>query len=432
MLLFLCLTFNLGSDSAPVLAFQAGADRAQPLTLAAALSRVLDNNLELSLLGLEIQAAAARVLQAGLRPNPEISGEAENFLSMGGNGLFRNTESSVQLSQRFELGGKRAARVRAMEKDQAVAGGMLELKRADLVAATSLAFAQVLAGQERLANQQELSRLAQQAHLIVVERVAAGKVSPVEQTRATVALASAKLEEEKQFGELTAAKDRLSALWGGTHLDFDRARGIYEIPDSVSQSARSCIDNAPDMKLADAAVDSRRSALELEQASRKPDLTISAGIRRFNLEDQSGWVAGASIPLPIFDKRQGAIAEAKIRVDKALTEKKALAWRLRAGLAQARHDREIALLEAKTLTQTAIPAAREALAAVEEGYRYGKFDFLNVLDAQRTYAELHRRYIEAVAAGLKASIDIERLARCDSPPKAEPRVGEMKEVAHEE
>jgi cobalt-zinc-cadmium efflux system outer membrane protein len=52
---------------------------------------------------------------------------------------------------------------------------------------------------------------------------------------------------------------------------------------------------------------------------------------------------------------------------------------------------------------------------VEEGYRLGKFEFLNVLDAQRTYAELQGKYIEAVASGLKAAIDVDRLLRCESP-----------------
>ena len=44
----------------------------------------------------------------------------------------------------------------------------------------------------------------------------------------------------------------------------------------------------------------------------------------------------------------------------------------------------------------------------------GKFDLLNVLDSQRTNAELRGKYIEAVASGLKAAIEIERLIRCDS------------------
>jgi len=410
---------------------QAPSVRQEVLLLSHALSRVFDNNPELAVSELEIQAASARLLQAGVRPNPEFAAMAENILAMGGLGLFRYTESTLQISQRLETGRKRALRVQAAERETSVARRMHEVKKSELIAATAQAFADVLAAQERLANQQALNRLAHQSHAIVVERVAAGKVSPVEQTRATVALAAAQLEEERQQGALLAAKDRLAGLWGGTHLDFDRVQGRFEISSRPQGATPSCFDNNPDLQLAAAAVDSRDALLAFEQASRKPDVTVSAGFRRLSLEEQNAWMAGISIPLPLFDKRQGAIAEARIRRDKSRSEKKALEWNLRSRLAQARHEDEIALSETKTLLQTALPAAKEAVSAVEEGYRFGKFDFLNVLDAQRTYAELQRRYIEAVASGLRAAIEIDRLAPCDVPVDPASRHEERKETSHE-
>ena len=278
---------------------------------------------------------------------------------MTSTGVSHYLEGTLQMSQRLELGGKRTMRVQAAEKEKDVAGRDLQVKKNKLIAETSLAFADVLANQERLSNQQELTRLARRSHSTVVDRVAAGKVSPVEQTRATVALSSAELEEEKQQQELIAAKDRLAVLWGGSSADFDAVDGRFEVP-STPAGAEACIESNPDLLLAAETIESRRATLALEQAERKPDLTFSAGFRRLNLEDKNAWVAGVSIPIPIFDKRQGAIAEARIRVDKALSEKKAVEWRLRAALSEARHEYEIALLEASSLAKTALPAAKEA------------------------------------------------------------------------
>ena len=68
------------------------------------------------------------------------------------------------------------------------------------------------------------------------------------------------------------------------------------------------------MKLAAATVGSRDAGLALELSSRKPDLTFSAGFRRLSLDNSQVWVAGVSIPLTIFDKRQGAVAEARMLV----------------------------------------------------------------------------------------------------------------------
>jgi cobalt-zinc-cadmium efflux system outer membrane protein len=424
LLVFLMAAWPGASRSSRATAAQGGAAPGPgDLTLARALERVLAANPELAAAELEVRAAEARARQAALRPNPEFAAEAENFAALDGSGLVRYNESTVLLSQRFETGGKRRLRVRAAESDLGVAGRALEFDRSELSAATVLAFAEVLAAQERVANQRELRRLAEQAHAIVAERVAAGKVSPVEQTRAAVALASARLEEERLAQSLAAAKDGLAALWGGDGADFDRAQGKFEIPVSPSGLARPCIDLNPGLRLAEAAVEAQRALLALEQAAAKPDVTVSAGFRYLHLEGVPAWTAGVSIPIPVFDKRQGAIAEARIRVEKSLKEKQALEWRLRAGLSQARHEHERALLEARALEQEALPAAREAAAALEEGYRLGKFDYLNVLDAQRTYAELQRQYIEAVASGSRAAAEIERLARCRSLPDAEPSSG---------
>jgi len=63
--------------------------------------------------------------------------------------------------------------------------------------------------------------------------------------------------------------------------------------------------------------------------------------------------------------------------------------------------------------KTALPAAAEVLTAAEEGYRLGKFEYLSVIDSQRTYAELQRKFIEAVASGLKAAVEMERFAGCE-------------------
>ncbi len=399
----------LAADGPPT----GGGAAADTIRLPLALARVLEANPQLAVSQLEMEAASARVLQAGVRPNPELGAGAEDILAPGG--LFSYAESTLQISQRLEVGGKRRLRVAAAQGELGVARRMLEVTRAELIAATTRAFAEVLAGQERLANQRELSRLARESHGIVVERVAAGKVSPVEQTRATVALVSAELEEQRQLSALAAAKDRLASLWGGTRADIGLGEGAFEIPGAAALAPPACMGGNPQITAAEATIESRRAALAREEAQGKPDLVVSAGFRRLSLESQSAWVAGISVPLPIFDKRQGAVAEARLLIEKARSEKSALEWGLRGALAQARHEHEAALAEARALTGTALPAAREALAAVEEGYRFGKFDFLNVLDAQRTYAELQRRYIEAVASGMNAAIEIDRIARCDSP-----------------
>jgi len=65
--------------------------------------------------------------------------------------------------------------------------------------------------------------------------------------------------------------------------------------------------------------------------------------------------------------------------------------------------------EAAALKQSALPAARSAFDAAEEGFRQGKFDYLEVLDAQRTLVESRGQYIAALAEYHKSVAEVERL-----------------------
>lgn len=404
-------------------AFNGGLNGSGAISLQEALSRVFENNPEITVSELEVQAAAARMTQVGLKPNPELHLETENIPAITGTGAADYLESTIQVSQRLEIGGKRDRRIRAAESYRAMSEQAIEVRRAELTADTTRAFFDVLAAQERLNNQRELTRLSEQSLSVVLERIAAGKVSPVEQTLAEVELASAQLEEERQMKSLTAAKNRLAALWGGDARDLAQAAGRFEIPSEPAGWEQGC----PDLALAEAAIDFRQKTLESEKAARNPDITLSGGYRYLNSENVSAFVFGVSLPLPIFDKRQGAISEANTLLRKAASERYALERRLRADLAQARHAREIALLEADVLSETSLPASMKAVSAIEEGYRLGKFPYMNVLDAQRTHAQLRRQYIEAVASGLQATAAINRLINCDSGANAPTRVTGMED-----
>jgi cobalt-zinc-cadmium efflux system outer membrane protein len=66
--------------------------------------------------------------------------------------------------------------------------------------------------------------------------------------------------------------------------------------------------------------------------------------------------------------------------------------------------------------QDILPKARRALDQTNEGYRLGKFAFLDVLDAQRTLAEARSTYAESVAELNFAATDLERFMGSDLEP----------------
>jgi cobalt-zinc-cadmium efflux system outer membrane protein len=143
------------------------------------------------------------VQQAGLLPNPSLSLERVD--------TRRDTrETTLQLSQPLELGGKRAARVQAAERGRDSATAELAVKQAQIRADVIAAYFAVLAAQEQLRLAREADELAQRAAAATGRRVVAGKVSPVEETRARVAAASVQLELMRAASTLATARKRLA------------------------------------------------------------------------------------------------------------------------------------------------------------------------------------------------------------------------------
>ena len=144
-------------------------------------------------------------------------------------------------------------------------------------------------------------------------------------------------------------------------------------------------------------------------AERVPDLTIGAGRRRIEEARDGTWVFEVSVPLPLFDRKGGAVMAAEARAAAARMRRNAGEARLRGELRGVVADLEIAVHEVEVLEREVLPAAREVLGATDERYRSGKVGFLDLLDARRTLAEASVRQLEALAAVHTARIAMERL-----------------------
>jgi len=178
-----------------------------------------------------------------------------------------------------------------------------------------------------------------------------------------------------------------------------------EIPPFQVVSTRN-----PELLRLEAAEQVRSAELAKETAARTPDITLSAGMRYLNEVRDVALVAGVSMPLPLRDKRQGAIAEAGVRLRQAGAARLAVEQRIRSELDRAQRARDTAKMTASDLEQTILPRALSAFDLLQEGYRQGKTDYLEVLDAQRTLFELRGAQIEAVSEAQRATVESLRLA----------------------
>lgn len=159
---------------------EAQPETATTLTLQKAIALALEGNLDLAVATREIEATEGQVLQGQLRPNPELEYSLENQRA-------QTRTQSVQINLPVEMGGKRAARIAAAERGRDIAVEGLNVRRIEIRAAVIAAFFEMLAAQERATLALDSVDLAKKATDAVAKRVTAGKVSPVEESKARVA-----------------------------------------------------------------------------------------------------------------------------------------------------------------------------------------------------------------------------------------------------
>lgn len=383
------------------------------LSLADALRLTLTQGPRLSSAAWEVKAREARVAQAARFPNPTIGVLAED-LGVGDSlkpPVAGQRQTTVELSQLVELGGKRGARRAVAASDRDLGAHDYKAAQLDVLAETAGAFIDVVEGQESLALAREAFDVATRVHDAVVARVAAGAASPIEETRSGVALAAARIEAERARRALEGRRARLAAHWGASEARFKSATadlGIRPEPLAPSESASPLTGN-PDLALRATEVVRREAIVGLEGSMRWPDVTLTAGYRRFADVNDRAFLIGAAIPLPLFDRNRDAITEAENRVRAARDDLQGATSTLSAALAEANgllssaHD-QTAAIEAEVL-----PGALSAFSAIEEGYRLGKFGILDVLDAQRSVAAAKAQRLRALVELHKASIQVNRL-----------------------
>ena len=408
--------FSQSVSQAPITsgqAPQAAATAAStPLSLARAIELALEGNPEVAAATRQLEATEGQVLQGRARPNPELAYSLEDARS-------KTRTQSWQLNLPVELGGKRAARTKAAEKSREQAQAQLIELKATVRANVAAAYFDVLTARERLALATDSTALAKSSTDTVAKRVAAGKVSPVEETKARVAEAGIRVELAQAASEQRNALSRLFALMGRTDVPYTVLEGTAETLPPVPNLAdlQALISSSPAVVLARIEVDRRKALTDLEQSKRVPDVTVSVGMQRSNETQRNVLLFGVSVPLPVFDRNQGNLLEALKLEDKARDELQGAIVRLHSEVAQARERLSTIAAEVQSLQQEVLPGAKSAYDAATIGFENGKFNFLEVLDAQRTYFTAKSQYLKALGEAHRAAAEVDRLLGGPSDPR---------------
>ena len=377
------------------------------LNEATALALQANPDIAVAFSGREVESG--QLLQASARPNPTLSGQIQDLRS-------QNRITTIIISQQLETAGKRDKRMAAADATIAIADADIRIAQAETSAKVYAAFHQVLAAQQAQTLATELLQIATKSKDTTAKRVLTGKVSPVEETKAKIIEASLKVDLLNANQQLLATKRHLISLWGKglTSADALTFIAIGDLDKLNTMPVLSALvtelPNSPRFVKAGLLVNQKQALSAIEKSRQTPDVTVSLGAQRNQeLDGLTQAIIGLSIPIPLFDKNQGNFQSAKAREVQSQFEKTALENQLQTELAIAYARWQLQIEAVATYSRDILPSAQSAYDAARKGFEFGKFSFLEVLDAQRTLFQTKTQFIQTQALVHQAEADIQSI-----------------------
>ena len=381
------------------------------VTLGDVLAATLKGSPRLQTYSWEVRSSDAKVLQAGLRPNPEFSISPENFVGSGVFGDRVQYQNTLQLSQLIELGEKRQLRTEAASAIRDRTLVEYESTRVEVLGSATVDFIDVVSAQEEVRIAKVALAQAEELVKAVERRTRASIGSPLEEKRARILVARAKYSLSEALRSLQAVKQKLAANWGSRGADIRSASGdlfsTHPLPPLDELLARTEV--APDRRLAKAEEKVRAAEAALARSRRVSDVVVTGAWRHGKDWDDQTVVAGVSVPLMIFDRAQGDIASSEAQVEKSKVETTSVEVRLRAAVFALYQE----IVQAKEVTEgmarEIVPRTEEAMALARSGFAQGIYSQLDLLDAQRTLVEIRREHVQAGAKYHRLIAEVEKL-----------------------
>ena len=355
-----------------------------------------------------IGIADSAVLEKSVLPNPVVSIGHERVSVPAGNGR----ESTVMVSQAFDISGRRALSKRAEESRLEAAQFDVKSLQLKTIIDVRRAFADSLYRQQQLdAHKIWLNRIKSITE--TVSRLAGGgEASGYDKRR---------LEREVQIAQtkLNAAEADASRATGLLAGLIARPIGQSEtlegnlIPDAppTLETLASTIERHPDL----ASLEAQAAAFERDRqaASRlkTPDVTLGIGAKHVQEPgfSDNGLMLSMSVPIPVFNFGQAQEQQAKSQALMVQAERSLKLARTQAELAgvwsQATQLREAAL----SFQNDSVTSSQELSHIAEASYRAGEGSLLELLDAYRSELEANAIILDLSLRARLARIELDAL-----------------------
>jgi cobalt-zinc-cadmium efflux system outer membrane protein len=360
----------------------------------------------------QVDVTAADLVDAGIYPNPTLSLNTTNIVQ--GQDTFGHSQELVGIDVPILIGGQRGHRSRAAEARIAARRAQVDADQAKAELEIRRRFVALAAAQGRVEALSAALEDARAVRGIVAGRQQAGAKSPYELERTDLALASLASKHGEAVSDAAAASGALAAAVGIAGWQ-PRAAGSFEppAPPPATAGAAGAAPGADHPELV--AGLAARAAAEKDEAAAHADAvpTPSLQLQGFGTTDPQGiaLTVGVSIPLPVFDRNQGAVARARAQQRAAELDHRATGDELTADLTRATAALAARCDAVARFRAGAIERLPRVRTMAEASYRSGQGGIVELLDALDAITEARLRDIELVAAAHGAELDVRAAAR---------------------
>ncbi|WP_374481426.1 TolC family protein [Zoogloea sp.] len=356
-----------------------------------------------------VEAGRAQVITAGAYPNPEVEFLAGRTRARAP-GATTGSVQSLEITQRIDNPWQREARIDA-------AGFALNAREAerrsfenDLLARLDQRFYELLRREAELRAAREDLGLAEQIRSRVAVRVKTGESPRYELIKADTELLNAQKSAEGAALRVSQARAGLRALVSPAlpaEFAVEGSLATSPVVPSLDSLRAEVLARNPELARSQAEVRRAERQLELERLRRQPELAVKVTEERDSeIRDNR---LGVILSVPLWDRRQGPVAEAGALLSRSRSEQAGQELALTQALEGAYRQYEIARTQVNALENGIIREAEAALKVAEAAYRFGERGILDYLDAQRVFRAARNELIAARYELQLAVIEIERL-----------------------
>jgi len=381
------------------------------ITLEEAIQLALRHNHTLQAARTTIQQNQAAEITANLRPNPNFFTDWE-YLPLFSHPqgetisayLQASTEGDVGLSYLFERGHKRARRLEAAKAATAVSRSQVTDNERGVAFQVGSFFVNAQLAESTLELAETDVKSFQKTVDISEIQYKDGSISENDYLKIKIQLVQFQNDvQQAQLNRVQALSDLRQQLgYESVPADYDVV-GEFEyrpLAVTIEELQAKALQNRPDLRAAVLGVTAANSQYSLAKANAKQDPTVSANYSHANGISGATW--SFSIPLAIFDRNQGNIAQTRIAIRQAEEQQKAAGGQVLTDVKDAYEGMQESARIAQLYKSTYLAVAQKSRDISEYAYRRGAAALLDFLDAERSYRATQLAYRQAVAAYLTA------------------------------